>query len=316
MNVQIVLTLWCGLLGAAIGSFLNVCIYRLPRECMSLLWPGSRCPRCLKPIRWSDNVPILSWLFLLGRCRYCKNPISPRYPAIELLTALLFAFAAWHRFDFDALPGPATGGAYVGFADRAVIFLVQAYVIAALIASTFIDLEFRIIPDQITLSGAVLAPLVAACFPFVHAAELSGFQHLAVRLCADGSTLLAFFAHPRVAAVCASLFGMVCGGGTIYVVGVFGKLLFRKEAMGLGDVKYMLLIGGFMGWKAALLTLVLACVFGAVIGIFVKLFTRDPYIAFGPYLSLGALLLLFWQPEVLRLIFEVWPRMMGSGAGS
>ncbi|MBI3267977.1 MAG: prepilin peptidase [Planctomycetes bacterium] len=308
--MPIVLTLvWTGLFGAAIGSFLNVCIYRLPRECMSLVWPGSRCPKCLRPIRWFDNVPILSWVLLGGRCRACKSPISIRYPFIELLTGCLFAFAAWHQLFRAPLSSVA---ASLALADRTLLFLVYAYLLAALIVSTFIDFDFRIIPDQITLSGAYLAPVVAALFPVVHADAAAGFQALAARLFENGSSAHALFANPRVAAVLSSLFGMLCGGGLIYAMGVFGKILFRKEAMGFGDVKYMCLLGGFMGWKAALLILALACLFGAGFGIFIKLFTRDPYIAFGPYLSLGALCLLFWQAEIVEFLFTTWPAWSGG----
>jgi leader peptidase (prepilin peptidase)/N-methyltransferase len=269
--------------GAVFGSFLNVCIYRLPRSGMSIIKPSSRCPKCERPIRWFDNIPLLSYLLLLGRCRHCKNPISLRYPLVELLTALLFTFAFAHHFSGT---DPITRNTIVGFA-------ISIYLIAALIVITFIDFEFRIIPDEISLSGIVIALIVSLAFPSI-ISPLWFFN--------SESTFVTAFVP--------SLFVVVTGGLLIYLVGVFGKIIFRKEAMGFGDVKLMAMLGGFMGWEAVLYVFFLGCLFGAVVGIISWMVTKDHYLAFGPYLALGALVMIFFGPEIKIFTTQTYPEFI------
>jgi leader peptidase (prepilin peptidase) / N-methyltransferase len=284
---QTVLLVFSGLLGLVVGSFLNVCIFRLPRNCMSIVKPRSRCPKCLNWIAWYDNLPVVSWAVLGGKCRHCKNPISIRYTLVELLTGLLFLYSGHRALTAVSAPGWQQG----------VQFAVEAWFLSALIVSTFIDLEFRILPDEITLSGVVIGLAASTAFPFLQPAVPTtiGEKHLA--------------------ALAASALGAVVGGGSIYLVGVLGKLVFRKEAMGFGDVKYMAMVGAVLGWRGVLFTFMIACLFGSIYGIGKLVVTRRMgYVPFGPFLSLGALTMLFFTPEVNRALdayLEMNQRLLG-----
>ncbi|HEV3027177.1 MAG TPA: prepilin peptidase [Planctomycetota bacterium] len=291
-NQRLVFLVFSGLLGLNIGSFLNVCIFRLPRNCMSIVKPRSRCPKCLSWIAWYDNLPVVSWCALGGKCRHCQNPISIRYTLVELLTGALYLIAGWR-----ALYGaPAPGW------PQAVDFAIEAWLLGAMIVCTFIDLEFRILPDEVTISGLVIGLAASAAFPFLHGATGPGPMGIHVARAFrwyPGHGLPWEIGEPHVASLVASLFGALAGGGSIWMVGVLGKLVFRKDAMGFGDVKYMAMIGAVLGWRGVLLTFVIACLAGSLFGIgkFVAV-RRMGYVPFGPFLSLGALAMLFWAPLV------------------
>jgi len=272
---QTLLLVFSGLLGLVVGSFLNVCIFRLPRNCMSIVKPRSRCPKCLTWIAWYDNLPVVSWTLLGGKCRHCKNPISIRYTLVELLTGLLFLYAGYRALYAAGTPGWQQG----------VRFAVEAWFLSALIVSTFIDLEFRILPDEITLSGVVIGLAASVAFPFLQ------------------SALPSMIREEHLAALTASALGAVVGGGSIYLVGILGKWVFRKEAMGFGDVKYMAMVGAVLGWRGVLLTFMIACLCGSIFGIGKLIATRRMgYVPFGPFLSVGALTMLFFTPEVNRML--------------
>lgn len=275
---DIILLVAAGILGLLVGSFLNVCIFRLPRNCMSLVKPRSRCPRCLRPIAWYDNMPVLSWLILGGKCRGCRAPISPRYLVVELLTGALFFYAAWRILVGDPLSGKAIGKD--GF-EEATFFAVHAWFLGALIVCTFIDLEFRILPDEVTVSGIVIGIAAAVAFHWVHL---------------DRTLVIS---NQFLAGLANSILGAATGAGSIWLVGVLGKAVFRKEAMGFGDVKFMGMVGAVLGLRGVLLTFVLACLFGSIFGIGkFAVVRRFGYVPFGPFLALGALLMLLASPLV------------------
>lgn len=261
--------------GLLVGSFLNVVIHRLPRRGETKATGSrSRCPECGALIAWYDNVPLFSWLALRGRCRACRTPISPRYLLVEALTGALFAAVAW-RFVIE--PGlvldPVAWGAAVA----------RAAFVSALVAATFIDLDFRIIPDAITIPGMMIAPIAVLLFPRLLDA-------------------------PRAdEGLYRSLVGVAVGAGVILAVGWLGKLLFKKDAMGFGDVKYMGLIGGFLGWQGALLTFLVSCFAGSIIGVAVLVIKKSHYIPFAPFLSIGALAALFFRAEILTFVFDTYP---------
>lgn len=271
---KVVLAVWAGLSGLLVGSFLNVCIFRLPRDCMSVVRPRSRCPKCRTFISWYDNIPVFSWLALGGKCRACRAPISLRYPLIELMTGALFAWAAYAQIFVE--PGEPW--------RRTAMFVVQAYLASALIVSTFIDLDLQILPDEITLSGVALGVLAGAALPFIYPrlpdAELFGWAPAALRDHARGLMM--------------AIVGAIVGGGAIYAIGVAGKLLFRKEAMGFGDVKYMAFLGAFLGPSGVAMAMLVGVFAGALFGIlkFVAV-RRMGYVPFGPFLSVGAAVMIF-----------------------
>ncbi len=220
-----------GIVGAMIGSFLNVVIWRLPRG-ESLVRPPSRCPACGTPIRWFDNVPVLAWVYLLGHCRSCRAPISPRYPFVEALTALLFVWVAWRH------PLP----------DQAAVAASKAALLSALLALAFIDLDTRLLPDAIT-KPLILAGLVVSFF--VPALHPDAFPDLRNR---------------NVASFLEAFLGAASGAALILVVRFLGTMAFRKEAMGLGDAKLLAAIGAFVPPIATLWTLLLASLVGSVLG--------------------------------------------------
>jgi len=212
--------------GAITGSFLNVCIYRIPAE-RSVVFPGSTCA-CGKAIAWYNNIPILTWLFLRGRASCCGERFSVRYPAIELLTGVLF-YASW------VMHPPVV--AIIGF-----LF------IAFLICSTFIDLDHMIIPDRFSIGGMVIGVVLSILFPSLQGVE--------------GSLIIA-----NIESGVHSIIGALIGAGLVYWIAVLGEIVFRKPAMGEGDVKFVGFIGAFCGWQGA----VFAMFGGAFIGTLILL---------------------------------------------
>lgn len=217
------------LFGLVVGSFLNVVIWRLPRG-ENLSRPRSACPGCGKLIAWYDNIPVLSWIVLGAKCRGCKTPIRWRYPGVELLTGILF-FLAWRSL------GP----------DLASVGIVALF-LAALVAISFIDLDHRIIPDAISKPGMIVF-LLAAPFSALHASAVW----------VDG-------AKPAFNALLNAGIGIAVGMLTILLIRGVGSWILKKEAMGLGDVKLLGLIGAVVGPLPCLYALALACLGGALIG--------------------------------------------------
>jgi leader peptidase (prepilin peptidase) / N-methyltransferase len=216
--VQALLVLAVGLV---LGSFLNVCIHRLPLG-ESVAFPGSRCPRCGTPIRWYQNVPILSWVLLRGRCASCRERISLRYPAVEALGGA-FLLGTW----IACGPGAA--------------FAVAAPFGLMLIVLFFTDLDHRLLPDVVTLGGFALGAALAWFNPFL--------------------------AGEGVGRVARSLGGAAVGSGVLWAIGAIYGRLRGVEAMGMGDVKMMAMVGAFTGPRGVLFTLLAASVAGAAVGL-------------------------------------------------
>ncbi len=235
--------------GACLGSFLNVCIYRIPAE-LSVVKPRSRCPKCLTNLAWKDNIPILGWIFLGGKCRYCKAPIAARYPAIELLTAVLFTLL-WLRFPYDPLLVP------------------YGVLVFGLILGTFVDIDEMWLPDRVTIGGMIIGPIFSFLIPAMHGVE------------------------GHWAGLVQSLMGLAAGFGLFYAISILGKLVFKKDAMGFGDVKLMGTLGAFLGWESVLFITFVSSLLGAVIGLlFIALGKRElqSKIPFGPYIALAAVI--------------------------
>lgn len=281
------------LFGAAAGSFLNVVIYRLPLESCSIAQPArSFCPKCKKTLPWYENVPIVSFLLLRGKCSGCGLGIPIRYPLVEALTAALFLLTAILAMDGLLSADP-------GRTERIGVFLVHLYFIMVAVSVTFIDLDHRIIPDEIDLTGAAAAPILCAFFPLLLAHD-SLYLNLAEKM-------------PHwTAGGLSSLAGIAVGGGTLIVVRHLGRWVFKKEAMGMGDVKYLAFMGGFFGWGGSLMIFLTACLVGAVIGLVYQWTTKRHDIPFGPFLSLGMLIILFLREQVHDFIFKQWPEFIQS----
>ncbi len=255
--------------GACIGSFLNVCIYRIPAG-MSVVTPRSHCPHCRAVIAWYDNIPLLSFLVLRARCRRCRAPISARYFGVELLTATLF-LAVWLKFAVE--PGPR----WLGLAPITEPVLVPIYwlVVSGLVLATFVDLDHMIIPDRVSIGGIVAGIGLSLAVPALHGVDTV-------------SRSLLF-----------SVGGAAVGFFSLWGVAVLGRYIFKKEAMGFGDVKLMGAFGAFFGVRAVLFILFMASLTGSVVGLALiaahrkGLQTRIP---FGPFLALAAVLWILWGP--------------------
>lgn len=253
-----------GLFGAVVGSFLNVVIHRLPAG-ESVVSPGSRCPRCGAPIRPWDNVPVLGWLALRGRCRDCREPISPRYPLVELANALL-----WAALALRLGPTPA--------------FLAAAAFCSALLAVTLIDLDHWIIPDAITLPG-MLVGLAASFVAPPRESLLADALHDALGL----GRLPGPLATP---AFWDSLAALLLGGGLFYLVAVLSR-----GGMGGGDIKLTAMMGAFLGLRDLGVAVFVGLIAGSAVGIALMIAgrkSRKDLIPFGPFLALGGVTAVFW----------------------
>ncbi|MDF0553225.1 A24 family peptidase [Kamptonema sp. UHCC 0994] len=256
-------------LGASIGSFLNVVVYRLPAK-LSVLWPPSRCPQCLHQLRLSENVPVFGWLWLRGRCKHCRSPISARYPIVEAAAGLMFLLVFW-RFGITL----ETLSYWTFF--------------SWLLALSLIDLDTMTLPNALTRSGLVLGLVFQALNGLLPTFNLAvGIDRL----------------------VLTGVIGAVVGLWLFDIIALAGSLAFGQTAMGAGDTKLAAMMGAWLGWKYLLLAGFLACAVGAFAGggaIALGWLGRRQQMPFGPFLALGAVLTALWGEMIistyLRLFF-------------
>ena len=265
-------------MGACIGSFMHVCIWRIPRN-ESVVSPPSHCPNCNAPIRWYQNIPILSWCCLRGKCANCHKPISVRYTIVELLGGILFLMAYFQW----GIPFFFRGDVVLyGLQPLRSLWAVPVFwvVFAGLILGSFVDLAEQWIPDRVTIGGMILGVPLSVLVP-----ELQGEQM-------------------RLHALYWSLGGLFFGFGFLWLVGfVFSKIV-KKDALGFGDVKLIGAVGAFFGPGAVLFTIIVSSFVGAVVGVVLMLrgkaklggFTAVPY---GPFLALGVIAWMFWGPGIV-----------------
>lgn len=280
-----ILAFFAFLLGTAIGSFLNVCIYRMPLAGRSVMRPTfSFCFSCGTTLSWYDNLPLLSYLWLWGRCRRCGAVYSSRYFWIELLTGLMFLLLFLHL-------GPSLA------------FLTLIVFGCFLIVITFTDIDEYIIPDEISLGGIVVGLVFSMAAWWLDRLAVPLTEGLGVR-------------HPGMA-----LLGAILGGGGLYLIGWLGSLAFRRDAMGLGDVKLLAMMGTFIGPVNVVLTVPLASFIGVVVSVGQMVYNRIlgrrnyAHIPFGPYLAIAGFLTLFIgqtllgyliPPEGLESLLDIW----------
>lgn len=306
--------------GLAIGSFLNVVVYRVPLG-LSIISPPSACPACGTRIRARDNIPLFGWLFLGGRCRACRQPISVRYPLVELATGLLWAGVGWRLAGLER-----------GFAADVFTGLLELAFVSAMVVTFLIDWDHRIILDEISLGGTGVAFVTSLLLPELHhAATGAAFaDHHPFLDSVLGDTA----AWARSGA--ASLVGAGVGLGFSLLIAGVGNLAFRRAiaearrhdpdvdtALGLGDVKLMTFFGAFLGWKSVLFVFIAASLVGAVFGSIMKYRSGDAggetgwkgvvrrwrsgdsVLPFGPFLVTGALLYLFFGTGLMAAAREL-----------
>lgn len=243
-------TIFIFILGLIVGSFSNVCIYRIPKN-ESIIFPASHCPKCHSNISPKDNIPLLSYILLKGRCRNCKSKISIQYPIVELLTGLIYLIISL----------------IYGLSVQTLIYIILS---SALIIIAFIDLNEEIVPDVISLPGIVIGFIISFFVTYISYAN--------------------------------SALGILAGGGIILIIGLAGSVIFKKEAMGGGDVKLAAMIGAFLGWKYIIISLFLGFFLGAVAGIFLilsKIKSREDTVPFGPFIVLGSFITLLWGEKII-----------------
>jgi len=244
--------------GAVVGSFANVVIYRLPLS-LNLVAPRSHCGKCKTPISWFENIPIISFLVLRARCRHCGISIGWIHPAVELICGLL-ACACYYRF---------------GLGFQAFYFFV---LLTALLIASFIDLEHRIIPDSISLGGALISITIAGVFQWANK-----YWHISLM---------------------ESLTGLVVAGGFLWLIAWGYEKATGREGMGFGDVKLVALFGAVVGWKGAIVSIFIGSLFGSVIGLFLILIqkkNRRTAIPFGPFLCVGFLMVLLDMLNIIHI---------------
>lgn len=261
------------LFGLIIGSFLNVCIYRWPRD-LSVVKPRSHCTSCEKMIAWYDNVPVVSYLLLGGRCRYCRAPISWRYPVVELATGLLFFY--WVYVD--------------GVTPLAIKMCIFSALLVGLI---FADLEERILPDEMTKGGIVLGLIFAW---FVKIDDFGGQGILGLMW------MFGLHIPERYASIAQAAIGAGLPSFFLWAGGFLYEKVRHREGLGFGDVKLVAMVGAFLGLQPALLTLLMGSLAGAVLGYaYIRLTHKDPStyeLPFGTFLGVAALIVGIW-PKIL-----------------
>ena len=273
-------------IGACIASFLNVCIWRLPRN-ESVVRPASHCPNCNTPIRWFQNIPVLSYVALGGKCASCRKPISMRYTIVELLGGILFlaAYLQW------AMPAAFADLPVAGMRPLFSLGSVPAFwlVFSGLILGSFIDLEHFYLPDRVTIGGMLLGVPASFLLP-----ELQ-------------------LEKTPVDALAWSAAGLAFGFFFLWAMGwVFSKL-FKKDALGFGDVKLMGAVGAFFGPTAVLFVLIVSSIVGSVVGIALIIrgraklggFTAVPY---GPFIAAAVLVWMFWGPMLVDMYIRLLAR--------
>lgn len=270
-------------LGACIGSFLNVLIHRIPNE-ESIVFPNSACPKCKTAIKPYDNIPLFSWLILGGKCRSCKAPISPRYFAVELINALLFVLVFF----------------MIGFNPFLPVVLVF---VSAVVALIFIDAEHMILPDVINFPLLFFLLIVRIVFAIAFgAAYFSDLQFFPLNQMRSLPVWL-------VSLIGAILGGLV-GGGFLWFVGALWKKLRGVDAMGLGDVKMMFAVGALLGWRLTLLSIFFGAFSGAIIGIAMIARQKDKdmqtQIPFGIFLGIGSILALLFGEQMIKWYFDTF----------
>jgi leader peptidase (prepilin peptidase)/N-methyltransferase len=322
-------------LGSVIGSWLNVCIHRLPEHenvlaaWKSIVHPPSHCPRCRQRIAWYDNIPMLGWMRLQGRCRHCRGKIAARYPLVELLTALLFVVV--YLCEIPPTYPPEGGTLAHPFSPLELLagnwsakllaaharYVLHMILLCGLIVAAFIDFDLRIIPDSVTLPvmlfGLAANTLLGDVFLVPLWYQPRGTAGLLLAILEPLSALVGtgqpgrefpgwVLLSPHWHGLAVSLAGLAVGGAAVWSIRLVGRFVLKREAMGFGDVVLLAAIGSVLGWQAALAVFFLAPVLAVASLAVTWFFSREREIPYGPYLSAAALALLCGFPWI-------WPQV-------
>lgn len=322
-------------LGSIIGSFLNVCVHRLPAHdsiadgWKGLFYPPSRCPRCLHPIRLRDNIPVLGWLKLRGRCRNCSKSISARYPLVEFFNGLLWVVMYMVEIgDYRPTDGPLTGGSGLFAGDlspapvlgsawmsaEAILrfrYLYHMVLLETLVVASLIDFDLKVIPDSVTVP-AMIVGLAGSTLGCVYILPVwfqvpDSVSTLFDNLIGDPDTLPGWLGAirdgPRIPGwiddsrrlhgLAVSAAGLIAGGGVIWLVRIAGHWALKQEAMGFGDVTLMAAIGSFIGWQPVLVVFFIAPLFAVLFAVANWFLRRERELPYGPFLAIGTLFLLY-----------------------
>ncbi len=259
--MMILLDIFVVLFGLAFGSFLNVCISRIPKE-ESVVRPPSHCMSCGKTIFWYDNIPVVSYLLLKGKCRQCGKAIPLRYPAVEVFSGLIWFFL-WKLF-----------GLSPHFAGGVVLYSI-------LLAVSMTDWETGYIPDLLTLPGMVFGLILSVIAPAMR--EQSVWYH----------------------GLLDSFLGLLAGGGILLATGLLGSLIFRKDAMGGGDIKLLAMIGAFVGWKQVIFVYLFSPILAVPFALYAKWTSRAETIPYGPYLALTGAVFFIYGNQIMQMLFPI-----------
>jgi leader peptidase (prepilin peptidase)/N-methyltransferase len=323
------------LYGAVLGSFLTVCVHRFPKHespfaaWKSLVNPlSSYCDRCGTQLPAKDNVPILGWLWLRGRCRFCKRGIPGKYPLIELANGLLFVlvyvmevplgrFAPITDSCLTTSLSPASTANWMGLSGVAMVNWRVAFhlvLVEALLVASLIDWDLMIIPDSVTLPPMLLAVAVMTLFgkfwlvpvwiqdPSLLRSVIAFFTGVWKPISSSASVPPWIGEHPNLHGLAASLAGWFIGGGLIWGIRLIGHAALRREAMGFGDVVLMAMVGAFLGWQPTVVAIFLGAFLSIPLILSTRLFAWNREIPFGPFLSIGTLVTLVgWK--------WIWPRV-------
>jgi len=337
--------IWVGFafaMGAAVGSWLNVCIYRIPYE-KSLLWPGSHCGHCFQRVRWYDNIPLVSYWVLRGRCRTCKTPFSIRYFLIELFAALVFAglfyldiglnvhgMGFFRRQEWQIRFGSVPVQAWLFWLGHAVL-------VSFLIVASFIDLDHMEIPLPLTMSGTLIGLVFVTCLPWPWPNTYTPPSPVAVQrgLVIDRVPVRGFQPWPLwrpdelpewmppgswQLGLATGLAGVLAGVVLVRAIRFLFGLGRGIEGLGLGDADLMMMAGAFLGWQATLVAFFLSVVPGLVLGLGQIVLRGNQTIPFGPSLALGIVLTLYgWRwlgPPLQVLFFDRTLMLLLGGTGA
>ncbi len=265
--MQTLIILYIAVLGLIIGSFLNVCIYRIPTE-QSIISPPSHCTGCNTRLKALDLIPVFSWVFLRGKCRYCGEKVSARYPIVEGLTSIVFVLS-YLRFSIS------------------VEFLAAIVLSCLLICEAFVDFDLKIIPNEFIVAG-MLSGTALFVYNWFYPVSIYGDR---------------VWYNPII--------GIVSGAGTLLLIAIVGSVAYKTDAMGMGDVKLLAVVGLFLGWRLTLVALLFSVIIAAITSlvlILLKKINSKSEVPFGPFIAIGTFIAMLYGWNIIEIYLGLYPK--------